>query len=202
MPPGRERELEPARVDHLAGRLPPEQPALEQVLLAASACRGHLARAADRPLVLEQALEDVDRRPERRHRRSALDLAVPATVGKLLTEEPVDERRHVHAEVRAGRDDVAVDARLDLALEEAVVGPRGLEFGNPPRDVLADERDRPSGLLALGIEPEPSQELQYVERVRPVLRPGSAAPTDRPEPGARAAGRPSPRSRPATARRR
>ena len=119
--------------------------------------------------MLEQALNDVDRRPERRHRRAVLDLAVPAAVRELLTEEPVDEWRHVHTEVRAGRHDVAVDARLDLALEEPVVGPRGLEFGIPPGDVLADEIDGPPGLLAVGIEPEPTQELQNVERVRPVL---------------------------------
>ena len=66
----------------------------------AAAGRGHLRRPADRPLVLEQALDDVDRRPERRHGRAVLDLAVPAAVGELLAEQPVDERRHVHAEVR------------------------------------------------------------------------------------------------------
>ena len=126
--------------------------------------------------MLKQALEDIDRRPERRHRRAVLDLAVPAAVGELLAEEPLDERRHVHAEVRAGRDDVAVDARLDLALEEAVVGPRGSTGRRPPRDVLPDEPDRPPGLLAPRIEPEPPQELQDVERVRPVLRQGIAGP--------------------------
>src|SRR5712691_1540107 len=80
--PGRERELEPARVDHLAGRLPTEQPALEHVLLAAAAGLPYPGRAAGRPLVLEQALEDIDRRPERRHRRAILDLAVPAAIGE------------------------------------------------------------------------------------------------------------------------
>ena len=50
-------------------------------------------RAVDRPLVLEQTLEDVDRRVERRHLRAVLDLAVPAAVGDLLAEEPLDERR-------------------------------------------------------------------------------------------------------------
>src|SRR5438552_2800230 len=81
----------------------------------------------------------------------------PAPVGELLAEEAVDERCHVHAEVRAGRDDVAVDAGLDLALEEPVVGPGILPFGAvPPGHLLADEADRPSGLLTLGIEPEPA----------------------------------------------
>ncbi len=41
--------------------------------------------------------------------------------------------------------------------------------GIPPGDVLSDEIDGPPGLLAVGIEPEPTQELQNVERVRPVL---------------------------------
>ena len=45
-----------------------------------------------------------------------------------------------------------------------------------PRDVLADEADRPPGLLAPGIEPEPPQELQDVERVGPVLRERVAGP--------------------------
>src|SRR5207244_3353119 len=163
------RELEPARVDHLAGRLPTEEPALEHVLLAAAAGLPYPGRAARRPLVLEQALEDVDRRPEGRHRRAVLDLAVPAAIGELFTEKPLDERRHVNAEIRTGRDDVAVDARLDLALEEPVVGPRGLH-GRPasPDDLLADEANGPPGLLALGIEPEPPQEFQDVECVRPV----------------------------------
>ena len=84
---------------------------------------------------------------------------------ELLAEQPLDERCHVHPEVRAGRDDVAVDARLDLALEERMVGPRRLEVGIPPRDVLADEADGPPGRVAPGIEPKPAQELEDVERV-------------------------------------
>ena len=54
--------------------------------------------------------------------------------------------------------------------------------------------DRPSRLLALGIEPEPAQELQDVERVGPVLRPRPAGPQavrrlEREQPGAPALGR-------------
>src|SRR5439155_8643996 len=138
-----EREPEPARIDHLAGRFPSEEPALEHVLLAAAPCRGHVRRAVGCALVFEQALEDVDRRPERRHRRAVLDLAVPAAVGELLAEEAVDELRHVDPEIRAGRDDIAVDAGLDLALEEPVVGPGIRPLGAvAPGHALADEADR------------------------------------------------------------
>ena len=64
----------------------------------------------------------------------------------------------------------------------------------PPGDVLADEADGPPGLLALGIEPEPPQELQDVERVGPVLRERVAGPQpvrrlEREQPGAPALGR-------------
>ena len=89
----------------------------------------------------------------------ALDLAV----------EPLDERGHVHAEVRARRDDVAVDARLDLALEEPVVGPWSFERCVPPGDVFADQADGQPGLLALGIEAKPAQQLEDVKRVRPLV---------------------------------
>ena len=128
-------------------------------------------------LVREQSLEDVDRRPERRHGRAVLDLAVPAAVGQLLAQESLDERRHLDAEVRAGRNDVAVDARLDLALEEALVLPRRVPPGAiAPGDMLANAADRPLGLLAPGIEPQPPQELQDMERVRSILREGVAGP--------------------------
>src|SRR4029453_13998859 len=100
---------------------------------------------------------DVDRRPERRHGRSVLDLAVPAAIWELFTEEPLDEPRHVDPEVRARRDHVAIDAWLDLALEEAVVGPWGLELGKPPGGVLTDEPDRPPGLVARRIQADAPQ---------------------------------------------
>src|SRR5439155_19232953 len=144
--PVRERELEPAGVDHFAGALPAEQPTLEHVFLTTPAGLPDPGRATDRPLVLEQALEDVDRRPERRHRCAVLDLAVPAAVRELLAEEAVDERRHVDAEIRASGDDVAVDARLDLALEEPVVGPGILPLGTVPQ--VTCSRTRPTARRA------------------------------------------------------
>ena len=102
--------------------------------------------------------------------------------------------RHVHAEVRARRDDVAVDARLDLALEEPMVCPRGLEVGIPPGGVLPDKADGATRLVALGIEPQPAQELEHVEGVGEIARPRPATPLavgrlEREQPGAPALGR-------------
>jgi hypothetical protein len=64
----------------------------------------------------------------------------------------------------------------------------------PARRRVRERGRRPAGLLAVGIEPEASQQLQDVERVRPVLRPGLAAPPavwrlEREQPGASALGR-------------
>jgi hypothetical protein len=127
--------------------------------------------------VKEQRLQDVDRRTERGDRRAVLDLAVPAAIRKLLAEEPLDERRHVDAEVRAARHDVAVDARLDLALEEAVIVPGGLNRRTAlPDDAVPDEPDGPVCLVAPGIEPEQAQHLERVKGVGVIERPRPAAP--------------------------
>jgi len=110
---------------------------------------------------------------------STVDGSRPAAsiAWELLTEQPVDEGCHVHPEIRARRDDVAVDARLDLALEESLVLPRRIPPGPiAPSDMLADETDGPASLLTLGIEPQPSEELQHVECVGPILRERVAGP--------------------------
>ena len=135
MPAGREEEVLVHRVDDLARRLPTEEAPLEEVLLASPARRRQVRAAARGPLVLEQALEDVDRGVEGPARRAVLLLAVPAAVGHLLGEEPVDDALHVLAEVVADRDRRAVDARLDLAVEER-------QLVVLPAHVLADQLDR------------------------------------------------------------
>ena len=97
VPPGREGEARPRgaalaiSLDHLAGRPPAEEPALEEVLLPAQTGLGHLRAAPDGPFVLEQGLQHADRGVERRPRRAVLSLAVPAAVGQLLGEQPVDD---------------------------------------------------------------------------------------------------------------
>src|SRR5262249_60074881 len=73
-----------------------------------------------RPFVPEQRLEHADRGVERRARRAVGRLAVPAAVGQLLAEQPVDDAPDVLAEVGAGRRHLPVDAGLDLAGEEGV----------------------------------------------------------------------------------
>src|SRR3954454_460704 len=56
----REGEVEVLRIDDIAGALPAEQTALEEVLLAAPACLVHGWRAAGGSLELQQSVEHVD----------------------------------------------------------------------------------------------------------------------------------------------
>ncbi len=58
---GRERELQERRIRDLAGRAPPEETALEQVLLASPSGRRNLRRRPNGSLVLEQSLQHADR---------------------------------------------------------------------------------------------------------------------------------------------
>ena len=176
MPVVREGEVEVRRVDDLARALATEQAALEQVLLPAAAGLAHRGGAAGRPLELEQPVEHVDRRVERRAHRPVLGLAVPAAVGEPLAEDPLDDRGDVHPEVGAGLDRPAVDARLDLAVEVPLTGVL-------PAPVLGDERDRAAGRLRRRVEPEDLQGLQGVHRRGPRL-PGFAAGVGRREAGA------------------
>src|SRR5207247_7447632 len=103
-----------------------------------------------RALVLQQALEDIDRRVERSARRAVLLLAVPPAIGHLLAEQPLDDAGHVLAEVRADRHDASVDARLDLAREHRPAVPRGSWV--VPCRVVADEGDRVPRLLARTVD--------------------------------------------------
>src|SRR5262249_55944160 len=82
-------------------------------------------RNAERLLEREQPFEHADRRVERRAHRAALGLAVPAAVRELFAQQAIDEPIAALAEIGAECDDPAVDARLDLALEEGRVA----EFG-------------------------------------------------------------------------
>src|SRR6478735_7017367 len=124
VPARRPGELEPVLGGHLAGALAPEQVPLQQVLLAATPGSRHGDGAAGQ-LVLEQALEYAERGVERRHGGALLGFAVPAAVPELFGEQTRDEAVDVGTEVGADGERAAVDAGLDLALEErlAVVLP-------------------------------------------------------------------------------
>src|SRR5467141_2099010 len=131
--------------------------------------RRHLGRAASRTLVIQKALEDVDRRVERSAGRAVLLLAIPPAIRHLLAEQPLDDAAHVQAEVRAGRNDASVDARLDLACEYRCPMPWA---AGVPRRVVADETDRVPRLLARSVEPHVAEhsegEQRWPLRIRPV----------------------------------
>ena len=140
------------------------KPTIEQIRLAASPRVRHHRRGAERLLEREQTFEHADRRVERRAHRTALRFAIPAAVGELFAQQPIDEPIAALAEVCAERNDAAVDARLDLALEEGrVAEPRS------PRDAAAHEIDRVSRRRARRVDAEIAQEHQRVH-VRPPER--------------------------------
>src|SRR5580658_253176 len=115
MPPRWEGEARPLgaalaiSLDHLAGRPPAEEAALEEVLLPTQTGLGCLRAAPDGLFVLEQGFEHADGGVERRPRRAAGGLAVPSAVGQLLGEQPVDDTPDVLAEVGSDRPDLRVD---------------------------------------------------------------------------------------------
>ena len=124
---------------------------------------------------------------------------------ELLAEQPGDDAVDVHAEVGADRDGPPVDARLDLAGEERLPGVL------PPAVLAAPARSVSRTGAASGSMPKSRSSVRVGKRRGPGLalrrsrrgsRPGSTRrrPTGRRRRAARAAGRPSPRSRRAPAR--
>src|SRR5206468_12550972 len=160
-------------LDHLAGRPAAEEAALEEVFLPAEPGLGHLRPAPDGPFVLEQGLEHADRGIERRPRRAVGGLAVPAAVGQLLAEQPVNDAPDVLAEVGAARRDLAVDARLDLAREEGITL-AFLRAASLPRHAAPDEAHRAPRLGAPGIETHFPQQRRDVHRGVPPAVQGRA----------------------------
>src|SRR5207249_8207981 len=179
--PRREGEAHPRGVplaislDHLAGRPPAEESALEEVFLPAEPGPGPRGTARAGLFVLDQGLEHADRGVERRPRRAVGGLAVPAAVGQLLAEQPVDDAPDVLAEVGAARRHLAVDARLDLAREEGIAV-AFLRAASLPRHAVADEARRAPCLGARGIETHFAQQRQDVHRGVPPAVPGRATP--------------------------
>ena len=105
------------RMRDLAGRLPAKEAPLEQILLRAHPRVRHLRERSDGALVLEQTLEHADRRVVRRP-YALRCIAVPAAVLELLAEKTTHQILGRTAEVGTEREGAAVDARLDLAVEE------------------------------------------------------------------------------------
>jgi hypothetical protein len=78
----------------------------------------HRGGGASGLLVCEQPFQNTDRGVERGAHGAPLRLAVPAPVLELLAQDPIDQPIPGLAEVAAKRHDPAVDAGLDLAVEE------------------------------------------------------------------------------------
>ena len=112
------------------------------------------AAVAPWPFVCQQPFEDADRAVKRgAHARRRL--AVPAAVVQLLGEQPRQQGLVRLAEIGAEGQNPAVDAGLDLALEEGLVA-------LPVGDVVPSAGDRQAGLRAGRIEPHVAQQDQGV----------------------------------------
>src|SRR5689334_18327360 len=110
-------------------------------------CTRYRGRSPKRVLVCEQTLEHADRRVKRRSYRAPLRFAVPAAIGKLLAQQSIDERVGAFAKVCGEGYDATVDARLDLALEEA----RAAELRRPAH-IVAHTIDRTANALVRRID--------------------------------------------------
>src|SRR5206468_3551563 len=88
-------------LDPFAGRSPAQEAPLEKVLLPPEASRSHFRTARDGALVFEQRLEHADGGVEGGTRRAVRGFAVPAAVGQLLRQQPVDDAADVLPEIRA-----------------------------------------------------------------------------------------------------
>ena len=159
---GREGERQKRWVRDLAGRAPPEETALEQILLAAFSCLRDLRRRPDGPLVLEQPLEHADCGVVRRA-HALRRVAVPPAVLELLADEPTCEVLRRTSEVGAERERAAVDARLHLAVEERLRAERLV----PPEAGL-DARHRGGDARIGGVDAGRTQQLHREEGWQPV----------------------------------
>lgn len=135
-----EGELEPGGVDDGTGGLAAEQGAIQQVLFGALAGCLQLGGTASGTLVREQPFEHVDGGVEGGADGAVFGLTVPAAVGELFGEQAGDDGAGIDAEVGAERDSAAVDARLDFAIEEGLVGVLPAAVGLNTGDGVADGR--------------------------------------------------------------
>src|SRR5918994_1474742 len=166
-----EPRLQPALLGDLAVREPAEQAPLQQILLAPLPGGGDVAIRTLRTLVLQQALEHVDRGVERSSRGTVLLFAIPAAVGHLFGQQAVHDALDLLAEVRPDRDGPSVDAGFNLALPEPEV------LVVVPSGGLVDRRDGPLRLLARGVDANQVKQVQRVEGAGAAREEGAAAPS-------------------------
>jgi hypothetical protein len=174
VPKRREREAQPAFVDHFAGSKRAEHAALKQIVFGPLASLGDGRRFAPRSFVFEQSFEHADGGMERRaptwgpfRRQERPCFAVPAAIFELLAQELPGQRLVRLLEIRADAEDSAVDAGLCFA---AKVGPV-VEWLK--HQALLNAVDHFASLLAGGVETEVLQDDETVECNKVPLRPAT-----------------------------
>ena len=112
-----ERVGEPRRPrpDQFARRQAAQQPTLQEVFLAGMARRAQRVAAACLGLVVQQALQGVERGMERRAGRAIDPLAIPSAVGHPVVQEPLGDSGNIRAQPPAVGQSEGVDAAVDLA---------------------------------------------------------------------------------------
>jgi len=149
-------------INYLARALTTKQFSFEQVLLSPPSGRDGFRRATRHALMRQKSFEHADRGRERRAHRTALRLTVPPAILELLAKQPRDHAINILIKVDAEHDSHTVDARLDFAGKERLLG----MF---PTAVISDERHCPANLLTMWIHSEVPQEQKAVCGSRPRL---------------------------------
>src|SRR5262249_27632681 len=110
-------QLEKLRIHNLAGRQPPHQSPLQKIFLASPSGRCNPRPRPNRPLILEQTLQDANRGMKRRA-HALRSIAVPTAVFQLLTNKTARKALRGTPKVSAQRKRSTVDARFYFALEK------------------------------------------------------------------------------------
>jgi hypothetical protein len=150
------REAEPAFVDYFVSSKRAGHAALEQIVFSLPAGLRDGRRFASSLFIYEQSFQHADGGMERRAPAFGC-VAIPAAIFQLLLQELTGQRVVWFFEIRADREDSAVDARLCFAVKERpVVKP----FKHEP---IVDAVDHFASVLAGGVETEIHQSHETVE---------------------------------------
>src|SRR5579872_5737866 len=95
---------------------------LQQVLLAAATRRNGGCRPTGCALPQQQSFQHIDGGIEGRANGAVFRLAIPAAVLQLFAQQAGDDCLDVLTKVSAEADGPAVDAGLDLTIEESLAG--------------------------------------------------------------------------------